>query len=149
MKTSKQLLILFAIALFSFSYTSFSQAVEHTVTLVCNTEELKTKQPYEACYFAEDPDVDPREFLITVNVGDIITWEGQSESGEDSIDIKKIKWDHGTKIFDKDFIDGIETVTGTVKHDTKNKKDFKYTIQFKVNDSGKKHKIDPKVKVNP
>lgn len=149
MKTSKKYFILLAIALFSFSHTSFSQVEEHTVTLVCKTDQLKTKKPYEACYFAQAPNVDPREFLITVNVRDIIIWEGQSESGEDKIDIKKIKWDHGTKIFDKDFTDGIETVTDTVKHDTRNKEDFKYTIQFKVNDSRKMYKIDPKVKVNP
>lgn len=149
MKIATRLIALIIITLFSISNTAIAQAQEHTVTLVCNSDELKTKKTHEACYFAQDPDVDPREFLITVNVGDVILWEGQSVSGEDRIDIKKIKWDKGTKIFDKDFIDGIETVTGTVKYDTKDKKDFKYTIQFKVNDSEKMYKIDPKVRVNP
>ena len=82
-------------------------------------------------------------------MGDIIKWDGKAQSGNDTIDIKKIKWDKGTNIFDKDSIGGIETVKGTVKHDTKDKKDFKYTIQFKINDSGRMYKIDPKVKVNP
>jgi len=149
MKTATRLIALTIITLFSISNTSIAQAQEHTVTLVCNSDELRTKKTHEACYFAQDPDVDPREFLITVDVGDVILWDGQSVSGEDRIDIKKIKWDKGTKIFDEDFIDGIETVVGTVKYDTKDKKDFKYTIQFKVNDSEKMYKIDPKVRVNP
>jgi len=149
MKTSKQLVILLVITLFSFNNSAFAQAQEHQLTLVCNTDELKTKKTHEACYFAQEPDVDPRKFLITVKVGDIINWDGKAKSGDDTIEIKKIKWDKGTNIFDKDSIDGVETVTGIVKHDTKGKKDFKYTIQFKVNGSGKMYKIDPKVKVNP
>ena len=145
----KYTLFILVIALFAFNNSSFAQVQEHLVTLVCDTDQLKTEKPFEACYFAQNPEVDPRDYEITVNVGDVIIWEGQAASGEDKIDIKKIKWDHGTKIFAKDFIDGIETVTGTVKHDTENKEDFKYTIQFRVNDSRKMYKIDPKVKVNP
>lgn len=146
MRLPRQLFLIIFITLISFN-ASYGQDLNPI--LKCNVAELKDKVvPYLACHFeGQDEDTDTRDYTIEAEVGDTITWQGESESGNDAIFIRKIKLSQGTNIFGKDFIDGVETVTGVIKHNTKNKPDYKYTIHFKINNSGKMYKIDPKVKV--
>lgn len=146
MKSLRQMYLIIFIALVSINF-SFGQDLNPI--LKCNIAELKDKvEPFLACHFeGQDEDTDTRDYTIEAEVGNTIIWQGESESGNDSIFIRKIKLAQGTNIFDRDFINGVETVTGVVKHNTKNKPDYKYTIHFKINNSGKMYKIDPKVKV--
>ena len=69
---------------------------EHTATLVCDVEALKNNTPAdEACYFAEE-DVNPVDFTIVANIGDEILWSGDTDANDNTIQIRKIKFEMGT-----------------------------------------------------
>ena len=148
MNTKRLFLSFLSISLFLLCNQAFGQ--DYTVTLVCDTAELLDgMEEHKACYIAESPDTDPRDFTITVNVGDTILWNGEGASDGQTLLIKHIKFEKGTNIFNKRELDGETTVEGKVKHNTKDKPDYKYKIKFKITESGKMYKIDPKVRVNP
>lgn len=148
MNTKKLSLSFLSITLFLVCNLAFGQ--DYTVTLVCDTDQLIAGESEDnACYFAESPDTDPKDFTITVNVGDTILWNGEATPDGQTILIKLIQFEKGTNIFNKRELDGMTTVEGKVKHSTKDKPDYKYIIRFKINETGKLYRIDPKVRVNP
>lgn len=145
MKTFNPLCFALVFALF-FTGLSFSQN-QIEATLNCNVEALNNGTPaYEACHFVgQDPETDTREYTTYADVGDTITWRGQSTDGSASIDIIKIKYEAGTNVFNKPELDGQTTVVGTVKNKT-NGKPYKYKISFKIDNKRKLYSIDPKIK---
>lgn len=146
MKTLCYPLILCALTLLLFSTNSFSQT-ERTVTLVCNTDNINRVEPHTVCYFVGQAEgTDSRNYTIEAEVGDTILWKGLTLS-DDSLYIKKIKYEKGTNVFDKDSLVGASNVIGIIKYNTKDKPDYKYKISFKVNDKGKMLSIDPLIKV--
>ncbi len=148
MKTTKQFFILVTIALLSFSNTSFGQALEHTVTLKCHIDSLKQKKdPYKVCKFEGQTETDTRQFTVTGKVGDSFIWKGEAYSGSDELNITKIKYEKGTRIFANDSIEGTKTVKAVAKFNTKGKAPYTYKISFKINGRGKTYHIDPKVKI--
>ena len=148
MKTAKQLLVPFTIALLSLSNTTFGQAKEHTITLKCHINRLQeNKDPYKVCKFNGQTESDTRQFTVTGNVGDTFIWKGEAYSGSDELNITKIKYEKGTKIFDKDLNEGTKTVKAVAKFNTKGKDPFTYKISFRINGKGRTYHIDPKVKI--
>ncbi|WKK65661.1 hypothetical protein [Lutimonas zeaxanthinifaciens] len=122
---------------------------EINLTLRCDIQALQDgTAAYQACRFVgQDPDTDTRDHTVYANVGDTIFWSGESTDGSGAIDIQKIKYERGTNVFDRDELDGTTTVTGIIKRNTSNKPDYKYTISFKIDGTGKMYSIDPKLKV--
>ena len=148
MKTIKQLFILVTIALLSFSNTVFAQAQEHTVILKCHINRLQeNKDPYTVCKFEGQTETDSRQFTVTGKVGDSFVWKGEAYSGSDELNITKIKYEKGTKIFDEESIEGTKTVKAVAKFNTKDKDPYTYKISFKINDNGRTYHIDPKVRI--
>jgi len=116
------------------------------VTLYVNTAEINNQNISATCNFGQETGIKNEDYTIVVNVGDTIIWEGVSSSSEnDIVGITKIKFEEGTKIFDKDVLEGTSTVVGTTIGTTD--KDEKYKISFKVNGSST-YSIDPKIQIN-
>lgn len=100
-------------------------------------------------------DGDLEDFHIVAKVGDIIEWVGESEQGNcDIIDVKKIKRENKTEIFNSKSQKGKrvaatrnKVVSRKILSDTEKKVDYKYTLKFKVNEILRAYKIDPKIKV--
>jgi len=148
MKTKHYPRILCLLTLILFSTISFAQTT-HTVTLVCDTDNIKHEDPYKVCYFVNQGEgTDTREFTIVANVGDTIKWQGITLS-DDNLEIRKIKYEKGTNVFDKDEIGGSTTVVAAIKKSTMDKPDYTYKISFKVNGRGTMYSIDPVIRVNP
>ncbi len=145
MKIFKSLFFALVFALF-FTGLSFSQN-QFAASLNCNVDSLKAGIPaYKACHFVgQVPNTDTREFTTYVEVGDAIIWSGQSTDGNTKIDIKKIKHEDGTNVFDKDELEGQAIVVGTIKKKT-NGEPYKYKISFKINNKRKMYSIDPKIR---
>lgn len=122
---------------------------EINLTLRCDIQALQNgTAAYQACQFVgQDPASDTREFTVYANVGDTIFWSGESTNGSGAINIQKIKYSGGTNVFDRDELDGTTTVTGIIRRNTSNKPDYKYTISFKIDDTGRMYSIDPKLSV--
>ncbi len=118
------------------------------VVLRCNVAALNDgAAPSTACRFVgQDPDTPTEEFTTYAEIGDTIIWSGESTDGSTAIDIRKIKYERGTNVFDSTDLDGATTVVGSIKNQT-NGKDYKYRISFKINNTGKTHSIDPKIRV--
>ena len=148
MKTKRIHLTVIAFLLCLFSFDSYSQEVERTITLKCHINRLKeNKDPYTVCKFEGQTEPDTREFTVTGNVGDSFIWKGEPYSGSDELDITKIKYEKGTQIFDNESIEGTKTVKAVAKFNTKEKDPYTYKISFKINGTGKTYHIDPKVKI--
>ncbi|MGI9531531.1 hypothetical protein [Lutimonas sp.] len=118
------------------------------VTLRCDVAALNEgEDPATACRFVDqDPSMTTKEYTTYAEVGDTIIWKGESTDGSAAIDIKKIKYERGTNVFNKTDLDGTTTVVGSIVKKT-NGKDYTYTISFKINNTGKMHSIDPKIRV--
>lgn len=118
------------------------------VILRCNVAALNDgAAPSTACRFVnQDPNTPTEEFTTYAEIGDTIIWSGESTDGSAAIDIRKIKYDRGTNVFNKTDLDGETTVVGSIKRKT-NGNDYKYKISFKVNNTGTMHSIDPKIRV--
>ena len=110
---------------------------QQTATLACDIEALEGgANPAEACYFTEDPEVNPELFTIEAQVGEEITWEG-----EDRIVIRKIQYYKGRNIFDKD-----PEGNGQIKARPNQKTEgdpYYYRIHFKIDGTEKNFIIDP------
>ena len=144
MKTLKTYLLCL-ILVFAFSATSYGQD-QLRVTLKCNIPALEAgNKPYEVCQFVDqEPGTDTRDYTIYAEVGDTITWDGESSDGTGAINIRKIKHGKGNNVFNKKDLDGETTVVGTIKNKT-NDKPYKYKISFKINNTKKTYSIDPKI----
>ena len=145
MKTFKSLSLTLFFGLL-FTSLSFSQN-QIEASLSCDVAALKAGTPaYEACHFVDqDHETDTRDYTTYAEIGDTIIWSGQSTDGSANIDIRKIKHDGGTNVFNKPEIDGSSTVVGEIKNNT-NGKPYKYKISFKINNKGTMYSIDPKIK---
>ena len=143
MKTLKPFLLSL---IFIFACTSLYSQDEHRATLKCNVAALQAGNPaYQVCQFTDqEPGTDPREYTIYAEVGDTIIWDGESSDGTAAIDIKKIKYNKGTNVFNSRDLDGETTVVGTINNRT-NDKPYKYKISFKIDNTGTMYSIDPKI----
>ena len=144
MKTLKSI-SLSLIFIFSFYTSSYAQD-EIRITLKCNVAALQADNPpYQVCQFVnQEPGTDTRDYTIYAEVGDTIIWNGESSDGAAAIDIRKIKYDRGTNVFNDRELDGETTVVGTVQRNTEGNP-YKYKISFKINNTGKTYSIDPKI----
>ena len=144
MKTLKSI-SLSLIFIFSF-YTSMYAQDEIRITLKCNVAALQADNPpYQVCQFVnQEPGTDTRDYTIYAEVGDTIIWNRESSDGAAAIDIRKIKYDRGTNVFNDRELDGETTVVGTVQRNTEGNP-YKYKISFKINNTGKTYSIDPKI----
>jgi hypothetical protein len=141
----------------------FSQATI-TIKLIVDTANFDPNNLSASCSFEATwsdsgkvvrSDGDLENFAIDAFVNDTLLWEGQSSSSNIAIiDIKKIDRENNSKIFKNKKNYGKregdskkETVKSKILYDTKDKPDYKYKIFFKLNNRGKTHKIDPKLKV--
>lgn len=159
MKKFNQLLILMVIVLLSLAINSCSEnkskPVNRIITLNVDTDNINRRNIDSTCNFGQPKGVSNKDFTIEVKIGDTITWEGISSStGDNTVDITKIKRQKGKNIFDKDSLIGKgknrKKVIGKALYSTEvnNKhKDYKYKISFKVNKKGKPYFIDPKIRV--
>jgi hypothetical protein len=132
--------------IFIFACTTLYSQDEHRVTLKCNVAALEADNPpYQVCQFVnQERGTDTRDYTIYAEVGDTIIWNGESSDGSAAIDIRKIKYDRGTNVFNNKELDGETTVVGTVQHNTEGNP-YKYKISFKINNTGKTYSIDPKI----
>ena len=132
--------------IFIFACTTLYSQDEHRVTLKCNVAALEADNPpYQVCQFVnQERGTDTRDYTIYAEVGDTIIWNGESSDGSAAIDIRKIKYDKGTNVFNNKELDGETTVVGTVQHNTEGDP-YKYKISFKINNTGKTYSIDPKI----
>jgi hypothetical protein len=146
-----------------FSAIGFSQATI-TIKLIVDTANFDPDNLSASCSFEATwsdsgkvvrSDGDLENFTIDAFVEDTIVWEGESSSSDIAIiDIKKIDRDNDSKIFKdkknygkKEGDSRKEIVKSKILYDTQDKSDYKYTLFFKINNRGKTHKIDPKIKV--
>jgi hypothetical protein len=146
-----------------FSAIGFSQSTI-TIKLIVDTANFDPDNLSASCRFEATwsdsgkvvrSDGDLENFTIDAFVEDTIVWEGESSSSDIAIiDIKKIDRDNDSKIFKdkknygkKEGDSRKEIVKSKILYDTKDKSDYKYTLFFKINNRGKTHKIDPKIKV--
>ena len=143
-------------------------------TLQVNTkglyEAIHRSQPYNIdtfCKFKENlPGVSNEDFKLSVNVGDTISWTGET-FGPDSngeINIVGIIYENGSEIFsDLDFdrdngkknkpMKAKGTIEKTLTNPAKGHDDESYTIYFSYTDGPGNYfgtfQIDPKLEVNP
>jgi len=165
MKTTNQFSFLFIAAVFFIVGTSQAQNT-HYVTIHVNTELINSQNKLEVCYFtSESPDGvnqtssgNIEEFTTSVNAGDIIVWRGVSSNNpnNDTVNVSSINYHGGDNVFDRNVLNGNggspEEVEAMVQPGT-NGKTEKYTIKFKVLNSGESNggtfQIDPKIAVKP
>ena len=144
MKTLKSitLSVMFIIA----GYSSSIGQNQIEAVLECNVAALKAGNPaYQVCQFVgQEPGTDTREHTIYAEVGDTIIWSGESSDGTAAIDIKKIKRDKGTDVFNGNNPEGDTTVVAEIEEKT-NGRPYKYKISFKIDNTGKMYSIDPKI----
>ncbi|MBL7473365.1 hypothetical protein [Robertkochia sediminum] len=88
-----------------------AQATE-TVTLYVDTDRLQNNTPANEvnnyCNFGQDPSISNEDYLIEVNVGDVVNWRGVANNGVDIVNIEKIIVQGGPNPFpaDRDELDG-------------------------------------------
>ena len=150
-------------SIFLCSKVGFSQATI-TIKLIVSTANFDPDDLSASCSFEATwsdswkvvrSDGDLENFTIDAFVDDTILWEGQSSTSDIAIiDIKKIEGENNSNIFKdkknygtRDGDSRKETVKSKILYDTKDKPDYKYKIFFKINNRGRTHKIDPKLKV--
>ena len=147
-----------------FSAFGFSQTTI-TITLIVDTDTFERDDWRASCHFeAEWADTghvitnngDLEDFLVEAFVDDTIIWEGESSSSEHVIvDITKIKYKKGTRIFKNKTNDGKkpngskkEKVKTKALYSTQDKPDYKYDLTFKIKHLGS-FTIDPKMRIGP
>ena len=116
---------------------------QQTVTLICNPAALDESGATGACYFLGGEGVNPEEFTTYANVGETITWVGQSTLEDDSVDIFMIKYQGGVNVFNREELSGERVVQGRIDKATPDDEPYKYEIRFKINSTGRLYKIDP------
>lgn len=137
---------LFLLALI-FSTFLFGQTT-HVITLYVNTSEIDRQDVNSACNFGQGEGVSNEDFTVYVGPEDTVLWEGVSTVDNTEVNIRRIKFESGTKILYKNDIPGNgeqnEKVIGKVKSNIPGES-MKYSIHFKV--GNKMYKIDPKLQV--
>ena len=158
MKITKRILFLITIVLISCSNKFYGQEI-HIITLNVDTEKIEKDDVNKYCDFGQEEDISNEDYTITVNLGDIIIWQGVSSNADetDIVNINSINHHGGTNIFGVNVLNGNgefpEQVVGKALYKTTvgNKKDYKYIIKFKVYNDGIKRngtfQIDPKIRV--
>ena len=93
-------------------------------------------------------------------MGDTVTWLGLSgSSSTEVVHIKQIMRQRGTPVFPKPVLPGTgnpKKVVGTITNKTEEfifkdesfSRDYKYKLQFTINDHDHVYPIDPKIQVN-
>jgi hypothetical protein len=122
-----------------------------TVTLNVDTSVNLTPQNVDTyCNFGQSSGSN-EDFTTDVNVGDTVTWTGQSSTQPAvTVNITKIQYDGGSDVFGASVLNGTgspETVEGTVENDTGGDEET-YTIFFNVSNQNGTFHIDPKILVN-
>ncbi len=147
-KHKKQILSHLALV-FIFSFGMAVGQETHKITLHVDTGALHNSQNADAdSYFTTGPETEVLEnssaenFTILVDVGDNIVWNGVSTSGSEAVNIKKIKYKRGARIFSSDEVDGEANVEATIIRGS-TAKGYVYTIQFQVGESNRVYSIDP------
>ena len=131
MKTLRFLLLFNLVLTFNFALG------QQTATLACDIEALDSgASPTEACYFTEDPELNPELFTIDAQVGEEITWTGM-----DRIVVWKIQYYKGRNIFDRD-PEGNGEIKARPNRRTEGEP-YYYRIHFKIDGTEKNYMIDP------
>ena len=129
---------------------------EVIVTLTVDTSQITVQNTDLFCDFGQGPGISNEDFLIQVNAGDTITWQGVSSvTPLDEVNITNINHSGGSNIFNHDKLPGNgrhpEKVSGAVRNNVKGETE-KYTILFNVFNNGIRRpgifKIDPNIQVN-
>ncbi len=122
-----------------------------TVTLNVDTSVNLTPQNVDDYSNFGQPSGTNEDFTTDVNVGDTVTWTGQSSTQPSvTVNITKIQYDGGSDVFGTPVLGGTgspETVVGTVENDTGGDEET-YTIFFTVSNQNGTFHIDPKILVN-
>ena len=160
MKTTKQISIMMAVVLLSFSIISCKdpipprpdgmKLINNTITLYVKTDKIDDTNKDTTCNFKQPDSVSNENFTTLVHLGDEITWVGESSIEGDLVEIKLIKRDKGDRILKKKRYSGDTKVAGKVRS-YGNKDDVeKYLIRFTVYNNGikrGKYEIDPKLQI--
>ena len=148
---------------FFFCLASFAQDTI-TVKLFVNLKTLERGNINSSCRFeATHSNYDSviksngslEDFLIVATKNDVVLWEGASATDCcEVIDIKKIKREDGTRIFESKSKKGSKLgatrnkiVAPKIMNITDAGEDYKYQLKFKVNRKWRAYKIDPKIRV--
>ena len=144
MKSKNAILIVASCVLF----VGFTFA-QQTVTLVCNPAIIYEEGPVAACYFLPgETDQNPETYTTYADVGEEITWVGQSTKEDDTIDVFMIKYQGGVNVFNQEELEGERSVRGTITKATPEDEPYKYEIRFRINSTGRLYKIDPIIRTN-
>lgn len=139
----------------------WAQATE-TVTLYVDTDGLQNNTPANEvnnyCNFGQDPSISNEDYLIEVNVGDIVNWRGVANNGTDIVNIEKIIYQGGPNPFpqERDELDGGGTDGKTVSVEmvsATGSETCKYMVRFTITKGGtpvsRNFDIDPRLRVMP
>ncbi len=156
---------LFASLFFLLLFTSFATAQStDTITLL-----VDTSTPSNSYFSGQQPGDNPETFLTTVDVGDLIIWEGRAINSSEEIYITRIQRKRGRNIFNQNQITNIpgrsgrgnnraraeeRTVRAVVRKstvdDNGNNDDYHYRITYRIGTSNppNTHTIDPIIRTN-
>ena len=163
MKTT-QLFLALAFLSLTLTNSAFGQT---TITLNVDTDAIKAGGDIrENCWFdGQEKGENPETFETTgIGLGEVVTWEGIPEKGDDIIYIRRIKRKKGPNIFNATSIDAIRgqgnqepqrVVKGIVYHPTEIRDninlDYYYEISFTINEYRGRvttYTIDPLIRTN-
>lgn len=162
MKLISSRTFLYAFMLLFCAYSYSQETI--TITLLVDTDNFDPENLSKSCTLTAvysksgkviESNGDLESFTIDAYVDDEIIWVGKSTgSKEEIIDIRRIKRENDSKVFDSRRIygksDGItanKIARSTILFDTENKEAFKYEIHFEIASWRDSYKIDPKIKV--
>jgi plastocyanin len=124
----------------------------HNVTLFVDTSVNLNPQNVDSYTNFGQASGTNENFTTTVNVGDTVTWKGESSTQPTvTVSITKIQYNGGSEVFQASVLDGSgspATVVGTIESDTGGEEE-EYTLSFTVSNQNGTFNIDPKIQVNP
>ncbi|WP_282121958.1 hypothetical protein [Algibacter mikhailovii] len=167
-KTFSIVALLFLFPFFGFSQGSpepASDPITITITLIVDTENFDPNDLDKSCHFEVkrsdglkvplQTGVKLIDFLVKGKVDDEIIWQARPKPGSiGKVNIKKIRYQNGTRIFRKKDHGWFLSKRIKVKalYNSKGRPDYKYDLRFKIKKAGKangKYTIDPKMKIMP
>jgi hypothetical protein len=137
----------------SLSFAIGSAQTTHTIVLSCDTNSITKENVNKVCSFGQNSDVSNEDYVIEVNVGDIIVWRGVAKhsSLSSSIEMSEINYEQGQNLFGKNTIKDYEGIITAEVIQGQPGDEEKYNVEFKVFIDGRmavNHlKIDPKIKI--
>lgn len=149
----KTLLIKSLVVCLLFLGNNALQAQEPVViTLNVNTAEITRSTINKNSNFGQDPEISNEDFTVEVSLGETIVWQGVSTSSEDDVvQIISIQHESGTRLFNKNRINGSEGVARDKVVQGRGGNVEKYSIIFRIIRNGSvvpgTFKIDPKLVV--